>query len=58
MKNTGSLERALRVAAGLVLLSFTRKSLFGLIGIVPLATGLTGYCPLYQLLGTSTSRAS
>jgi hypothetical protein len=27
---------------------------WGLIGIVPIATALAGYCPLYALLGLST----
>ena len=56
-KNEAGLERVIRVAAGLGLLALTvvgPKSLWGLIGIVPLATGLIGSCPLYTLLGFST----
>jgi hypothetical protein len=30
------------------------KTMLGLIGIVPLATGLVGFCPLYKILGMST----
>jgi hypothetical protein len=26
----------------------------GLVGIVPLVTGLVGYCPLYSVLGVDT----
>jgi hypothetical protein len=45
------------VVAGLALLSLTvvgPQSLWGLLGLVPLATGLVGVCPAYSLLGTST----
>lgn len=56
-RNEAGLERVIRVALGLGLLALTvvgPKSLWGLIGIVPLATGLVGSCPLYTLLGFST----
>lgn len=55
--NEGTIDRAVRVALGLVLLALIfvgPKSMFGLIGIVPLATGLLGSCPLYTLFGLST----
>ena len=55
--NEHGIERALRVVIGLVVLSLVvvgPKSLWGLVGIVPLATGLLGSCPLYTLLGVST----
>ena len=56
-KNEGTIDRALRVIAGLVLLSLVvigPQTLWGLIGIVPLATGLLGNCPLYSMLGINT----
>ena len=56
-KNEHKVERAVRVVVGLVALALVfvgPKSLFGLIGIVPLATGLLGSCPLYTLFGIST----
>lgn len=55
--NEHPLERVLRVALGLVLLSLVvvgPHTLWGLIGLVPLATGVLGSCPLYTLLGVST----
>ena len=61
MINVGTVDRTIRVALGVVLLSLTfvgPHSLFGLIGIVPLATGLVGFCPLYRLLGLSTRAAT
>lgn len=60
-KNVGSLDRGLRIVAGLVLLSLTvigPKSLWGLIGIVPLLTALVGWCPAYTLLGIRTCRTA
>lgn len=56
-RNEGTADRALRVIAGLVLLSLVfigPQTLWGLIGIVPLATGLIGNCPLYSVLGINT----
>jgi len=55
--NEHSLERVARVAFGLGVLSLVfvgPQSLWGLLGIVPLATGLLGSCPLYTLFGIST----
>ena len=59
--NEGSIDRVLRIALGLVLLALWGFTTIGgswhaafLIGIVPLATGLIGSCPLYSILGIST----
>ena len=61
--NIGSIDRALRMVAGVLLLAFAALSshplhLLGLIGIVPLATAALRVCPLYSLLGISTCPAS
>jgi hypothetical protein len=55
-RNVGGLDRMLRIAAGLVLLalSFGPLGWWGLIGLVPLATGLIRWCPVYPLLGLNT----
>ncbi|GAA6147986.1 YgaP family membrane protein [Pseudooceanicola nitratireducens] len=56
-RNEGTLDRALRVILGLVLLSLVflgPQTPWGWIGLVPLATGLIGWCPLYTLLGIRT----
>jgi hypothetical protein len=58
MTNVGTLDRAIRIVLGLALISLTfvgPHSLLGLVGLIPLATGLVGFCPLYRLLGLSTS---
>jgi Protein of unknown function (DUF2892) len=61
MTNQGTLDRIVRIALGIGLLALTvvgPKSLLGLAGIVPLATGLAGFCPLYRLVGISTCPAA
>ena len=57
--NIGSVDRIIRVAIGLVLLSLplwldSPWRWLGLIGIMPLFTGLAVRCPGYRLLGLST----
>ena len=55
--NEGTVDRILRVIAGIGLLSLTvlgPKTSWGLVGLVPLVTGLAGTCPLYTLLRLST----
>ena len=57
-RNIGSTDKALRIIVGLVLLALVfvgPETPLGWFGIVPLLTGLTGFCPLYTLLGISTS---
>jgi hypothetical protein len=59
-RNEGALDRGLRVIVGLALLSLVfigPKTMWGLVGLVPLLTGLVGYCPLYQMLGFNTCPA-
>ncbi len=55
--NVGTVDRILRVVAGLVLVTLAATGtvgLWGWIGVVPLATGLFKFCPAYALLGVST----
>jgi Protein of unknown function (DUF2892) len=55
--NEGGIDRVLRVVAGLALIALAGTGtigLWGYIGIVPLATGLMGWCPVYSLLGLNT----
>ena len=56
-RNEGNLDRGLRVAAGIALIASAATGALGpwaWIGVVPLATGLIGWCPLYTLLGMNT----
>lgn len=55
--NEGSVDRVIRVLLGSVLLSlffFGPHTWLGLLGIVPLLTGIAGFCPLYRVFGLST----
>lgn len=57
--NVGTIDRALRVIAGLLLIALSLFGVIGLwgwIGVVPLATGLFSFCPAYRLLGLSTCK--
>ena len=56
-KNEGKIDRTLRVVlgAGLLALVFVGpQTAWGWIGVVPLATGLLGNCPVYSLFGINT----
>ena len=55
--NVGGIDRILRIVLGLVLIGLTVSGTIGVwgwLGIVPLATGLIGWCPPYAMLGFST----
>lgn len=55
--NVGSIDKILRIVAGLVLIALAIMGVgtpWTWIGIVPLATGLVGWCPAYTLLGMNT----
>lgn len=62
-KNIGTVDRAVRIIAGVVLLLLVPLAflgpqsgwaLIGLLGVVPLFAGLVGYCPPYALIGINT----
>jgi len=56
-RNEGMTDRVLRVVLGLAILSLVfvgPKTNWGYLGLVPLITGLIGYCPLYRLVGLNT----
>ena len=55
--NVGGIDKILRIVIGAGLIGATVAGLlpvWGYIRIVPLATGLMGWCPAYPLLGMST----
>lgn len=55
--NEGGIDRVVRIVAGLLLLGLMATGSigwWGWLGIVPLATGLIGWCPAYTLLGLNT----
>jgi Protein of unknown function (DUF2892) len=55
--NVGGIDRILRIVIGLALIALALTGTIGAwgwVGIVPLATALMGFCPLYTVLGFST----
>lgn len=55
--NVGGIDRPLRIIVGLALLAwvlFFGGPVWAWVGVVPLATGLFSFCPLYTLLGMNT----
>jgi hypothetical protein len=57
--NVGKIDKALRIIAGIVLLTLFfildgSARWLGLIGLVPLITGLVGWCPAYAMIGVNT----
>lgn len=59
-KNVGNIDRVLRVIAGLAILSLLfildgSQRWLGLIGLVPLVTGVFSFCPAYCLIGVNTA---
>lgn len=55
--NEGTVDRALRAAVGLGLIAIVfvgPQTPWGWLGLIPLATSLMGWCPLYSLLGINT----
>ena len=56
--NMGTIDRALRVIVGLVLIALTLTGTIGVwgwLGVVPVLTGSFGICPLYSILGINTA---
>jgi hypothetical protein len=58
--NVGRIDRGLRITIGLVLVALAASNIVGLwgwIGLIPLATGLFKFCPLYPILGMNSCGA-
>lgn len=59
-KNIGGIERIIRTVAGLDIVSLAfigAQTAWAYLGIIPLITGLTGYCPPYAMLGIKTCKS-
>ena len=54
--NVGGIDRILRIVLGaaLILWAILGGPVWAWIGVVPLATGLVGWCPPYALFGWNT----
>jgi hypothetical protein len=58
-KNVGGVDRILRIIVGIALIAAAATGaigVWGYIGVVPLLTGLMGWCPPYALLGFNTCK--
>jgi hypothetical protein len=56
-KNAGFLDRGFRILLGVGLIAWAvglDGPVWAWVGVVPLLTGLAGYCPLYSLVGLNT----
>jgi len=56
-KNVGGIDRTLRIVVGLALIVGAVTStigIWGYLGVVPLLTGLIGWCPPYAMFGFNT----
>ncbi|RRQ21513.1 YgaP family membrane protein [Thiohalobacter thiocyanaticus] len=57
--NEGSLDRGIRIIVGLALIGLTLAGTIGVwgwIGVLPLVTGVVGWCPGYALLGINSCK--
>jgi hypothetical protein len=56
--NVGNADRIIRFILGVAILAlgFYFKSWWGLVGVVPIITGLLNFCPVYSLIGVSTKK--
>ena len=55
--NVGGIDKILRIVAGLALIALAVMGIgapWTWIGVVPLATGLLGWCPAYTVFGVNT----
>ncbi len=58
-KNVGGIDRMVRIGAGVTLLALAVTGVagpWGYLGVVPLATGLMGWCPAYLPFGISSCK--
>jgi hypothetical protein len=59
MRNEGAIDRVLRVGLGVALIALVfvgPQTPWGWLGLVPLLTGLVGFCPLYRLVGVNSCK--
>ena len=55
-KNIGSLDKTIRIIVGvlIIVVGVLSGSLLGAIGLIPIITGIIGWCPLYPILKINT----
>ena len=61
-QNVGKADKMIRIILGLVIIiagfAIPQVGWFGLIGIIPLFTGLVNWCPLYSIFGIKTCKTA
>ena len=64
-QNVGTVDRVVRIALGIVLaaigmlvLKGTASTVVSIVALIPLATGIVGFCPLYVPFKLSTIKQS
>ncbi|MFA6023064.1 MAG: DUF2892 domain-containing protein [Candidatus Pacearchaeota archaeon] len=57
-QNVGIIDKIIRIILGVLILSLgiIYNNWWGLVGLIPLATGLAGWCPIYSFLKISTCK--
>lgn len=57
-QNIGKVDKIIRVVVGIIImvLGLIFQSWLGILGIIPIATALLGFCGLYPLLGINTCK--
>lgn len=57
-KNMGQKDRVVRAFIGVILMMYgiVFQNLIGIFGLIPLATAIIAYCPLYDILGVTSNR--
>lgn len=57
-KNMGQKDRVVRAFIGVILMVYgiVFQNLIGIFGLIPLATAIIAYCPLYDILGVTSNR--
>jgi len=59
-RNVGTIDRWIRIALGIAILALVfvgPRSSWAYLGVIPLLTGIFGYCPLYHATGIDTVRS-
>jgi hypothetical protein len=59
-KNVGNVDKTIRIilGIGIIVMGIGFQSWLGIIGVIPLITGIIGYCPLYSIFSISTCKIS
>ncbi|MGO1966620.1 MAG: YgaP family membrane protein [Moraxellaceae bacterium] len=56
--NIGGIDRMLRIIAGVIIIALGAyyQSWWGIVGLIPLLTGVFRFCPLYTMVGVNTCK--